>query len=350
MAKGPAKKGPKKAQMETKTQLLAIQGAYAALTKMHGLKMYPPLKAAIDKGVDTMKPMEKVVVQDDTIGPMGVKCILDMLAGYAGVRNVCFWRSRIGDEGLGYVCDILRASATSDKWSLASKVRLLEVTNDDCDGTPGGGGFSIPAVERLGRTLALSGVMVKVLVLDHNRLGDAGVRALATGLEYCRALEHLSLAFNGVGPAGAAAVAELLVPSEDADLQARKPQLVGLSMQGNELGGEGVLALAKGIEVTKSLKILNLANVHLTNEHPVALKALTDALMANDSLLEKVDINFNPIGSEAAANFLPAVAKQVNLKVFRVTHRVERDVAESYRLLLFQRNTKKKGKGKKKKK
>mmetsp|Transcript_20846 Transcript_20846/g.66023 ORF Transcript_20846/g.66023 Transcript_20846/m.66023 type:complete len:330 (-) Transcript_20846:9-998(-) len=329
MAKGPAKKGPKKAQMETKTQLLAIQGAYAALTKMHGLKMYPPLKAAIDKGVDTMKPMEKVVVQDDTIGPMGVKCILDMLAGYAGVRNVCFWRSRIGDEGLGYVCDILRASATSDKWSLASKVRLLEVTNDDCDGTPGGGGFSIPAVERLGRTLALSGVMVKVLVLDHNRLGDAGVRALATGLEYCRALEHLSLAFNGVGPAGAAAVAELLVPSEDADLQ----------------------------EVTKSLKILNLANVHLTNEHPVALKALTDALMANDSLLEKVDINFNPIGSEAAANFLPAVAKQVNLKVFRVnlkvfrvTHRVERDVAESYRLLLFQRNTKKKGKGKKKKK
>eukprot|EP00959_Pyramimonas_sp_CCMP1952_P143352 3001219-Pyramimonas_sp.AAC.2 len=59
------------------------------------------------------------------------------------------------------------------------------------------------ALERLGSTLGMQGVSLRVLVLDHNGIGDVGTIALCRGLINCSSLTHLSLAYNSIGPRGA---------------------------------------------------------------------------------------------------------------------------------------------------
>jgi hypothetical protein len=76
--------------------------------------------------------------------------------------------------------------------------------------------MSISALKRLGDTLGCRGIVLRTLVLDHNGLGDGGAIALCSGLRTCPSLQQLSLAYNGIGPEGAAAVAPLLhMPAQE---------------------------------------------------------------------------------------------------------------------------------------
>ena len=70
----------------------------------------------------------------------------------------------------------------------------------------------------------------------------------------------------------------------DEELEKRRPKLVSLNLQGNQLAPLGIHALGQALETTASLKSLNLASVGLSSDHGSALEALKKGIMANSSL------------------------------------------------------------------
>ena len=59
------------------------------------------IKAELDKPKNVKKKfINKVVVRDDTLTLPGVTTMIDLCVGYPHIKNVHFYRCRIGDEGV----------------------------------------------------------------------------------------------------------------------------------------------------------------------------------------------------------------------------------------------------------
>jgi hypothetical protein len=86
--------------------------------------------------------------------------------------------------------------------------------------------------------LAIDGIHLRVLVLDHNGIGDGGALALCQGLIHSASLSTLSLAYNEIGHRGGAGVAKLLWPQAACKIKL-------LNMQGNILGDKGLINFAR---------------------------------------------------------------------------------------------------------
>lgn len=123
------------------------------------------------------------------------------------------------------------------------------------------------------------------LYVDCNRLGDAGVQALAVGLMENTSLTRLSLASNRIGPAGMAALADAL---------RSHPSLAFLNLgwtratdavheAGNQLGDEGAAVVAELLRANAVLSALDLSHNGISQD---GLDLLTDALESNATLVD----------------------------------------------------------------
>ena len=122
------------------------------------------------------------------------------------------------------------------------------------------------------------------LYVDCNRLGDAGVVALAKGLAASRRLRRLSVASNRIGPVGARALADAL---------RAHPSLTFLNVgwtrataavheRGNHMGDEGAAALGEMLERHPALRVLDVSHNDITQR---GLDHFRQALQSNTTLV-----------------------------------------------------------------
>ena len=70
------------------------------------------------------------------MGWQQLAAILDGLAGYPGVKNLCLWSCNIGDEGLVKLAQFIKSSG-ADKWWRGSKLKHVEICRDGSKLSPG---------------------------------------------------------------------------------------------------------------------------------------------------------------------------------------------------------------------
>jgi len=140
---------------------------------------------------------------------------------------------------------------------------------------------------------------LKILWLQHNSLGDAGMQALCEGLG-CGAAPslRLSLFHNQFGPVGAEALAAALRGGAI-------PKLVALSLQGNPIGNQGVAALCAPLRKRPALKVLHLVNCEIGDEGVATLVA---GLGKDDfKALENLHLGYNKITDAGMVKLVAAI-------------------------------------------
>ncbi len=160
-------------------------------------------------------------------------------------------------------------------------------------------------------------VSLQTLVLDRNKIDDAGVVAMTSGLSFHLSLSDLSLSENAISARGAAALAEALSCDEQriqrlnishnvigkkgafeiAAMLAGNKSLLRLDVSHNTLSGsqmdsvlvlskeqDGIAALGESLKKNRSLLWLNLSGNSLSVSATVGMKAMAGALAVNTTL------------------------------------------------------------------
>lgn len=182
------------------------------------------------------------------------------------------------------------------------------------------------------------------LNLDYNlEIGDAGVNVLIDGLFSNTTLKQLHLDYCNVGPNGCIKLAQLIsLPTCAIEV---------LSLNGNNVGGEGLHHLSLGLARSQRLVTLNLSDNGIRNNIE-ALAAFRDALVRSKALAH-VDFTFNLIEPDGANVLLPALAPEnVKLQSFLVDASLPGEIFQQLNRARKAEGKKKgkKGGGKKKKK
>lgn len=224
--------------------------------------------------------------------------------------------------------------------------------------------FSPAALQQLSLALRVTVLELQRLVLDHTSLGDQGTAILAVGLGACSTLKVLNLRYCGIGPAGAQALAEALVPackqriassssaptaagsagsrismsslnpqlasaaeaagappaasnlkssstaapsgsSSGASSGSREPQLSELRLDGKPLGVVGLHSVSKAVRLLSSVKVITLADVSVNCQTPQAaleVQVLAHSLLAGPNELCTLDFTDNHISKLPVPN------------------------------------------------
>jgi Ran GTPase-activating protein (RanGAP) involved in mRNA processing and transport len=131
---------------------------------------------------------------------------------------------------------------------------------------------------------------------------DLPLAQLETVLSNLVAIESLLLGGNSLGPKGAAMVANTVVPT--------KSTLQHLDLRFNEIGDEGVTALANTLAKNTSIKFLYLEGNQITQ---VGCSALAKALLEN-STVEELYLGANDIGPDGAASLAEVISTNTTLR------------------------------------
>lgn len=235
-----------------------------------GLSMPRKLEEKFMEIRDEKNPgtLSDLVVWDE-IGPLGVRAISDALKDtqYNQLRNIRFWKASTEDDGVRSLCMYLQQQPT------VSALEFIEC------------GLSPLACEFLGKILSPAvPSAISILKLDHNALGNQGIKNLALGLCTNPNLKFLSLGFCGIdGKEGGRAVLEIII--------FQYSTLEELDLQGNLLRGDGVLQVLHGMQINKSVTKLNLSDNQFGEEKSV-VDALLDMMRMNETL-NTLDLRYN---------------------------------------------------------
>jgi Ran GTPase-activating protein (RanGAP) involved in mRNA processing and transport len=143
----------------------------------------------------------------------------------------------------------------------------------------------------------------KVDLDNWEALGDAGAQAVALVLadrKASRRLKELSMVHTGLGPPGAHWLALSLVDE--------KSKLKRLWLGDNEILCQGARAIARVLEKSNSLRILDLAMCGIGNN---GARALMRALQSNTSL-ESLHLSVNNIGGDIPLDVAIAIAQALD--------------------------------------
>eukprot|EP01028_Stygiella_incarcerata_P002072 TRINITY_DN1386_c0_g2_i1.p1 TRINITY_DN1386_c0_g2~~TRINITY_DN1386_c0_g2_i1.p1 ORF type:complete len:344 (-),score=117.02 TRINITY_DN1386_c0_g2_i1:176-1207(-) len=267
------------------------------------LKKYK--KACADVGADTIDDFLKIIKEskDAEDGPIlfskvvlsrpiltaQLTPMLEVLSAYEPLRQLLFWRSHVGDDGVHVLSEFMKQD---------QRVQLLDlmdngITDLGClfiESFLGGG-------SRVNSTL-------KSIVLDFNVIGNEGVfhlvRALRTGEAV---VESLSLRFCGIGAVGGAELGGLLSVYD---------KLLDIDLQGNEMLPEGVIDLVNPIPKSK-LKVIGLRETSFAHNDE-AISKLCDAMLESETL-EKVDLQYNSMSHESAERIASVAEKKKNVSI-----------------------------------
>ncbi len=160
------------------------------------------------------------------IEPKGVSALAEAIVQHP-VRALWLKRNPVGSEGARALADMLRRQPALEVLDLTNTQlgdegvgiladALIEQASAEQGASGpkglqvlllGGNGVGPAGAERLAEVLAVH-PHLRELGLAVSRLGDAGARALAGGIADNRGLQALDLASNGIGPDGLAALLE----------------------------------------------------------------------------------------------------------------------------------------------
>ncbi|MGA4960638.1 gala protein [Streptomyces pseudogriseolus] len=214
------------------------------------------------------------------IGPDGVTALADALAADDTVRALWLKRNPVGDDGVTALAAMLRrntALRTLDLVNTGITAASLRVLLDALTGRPypverlflGGNGLTADTADLLAALIREAGV--RELYLPANHLGDEGAAVLAAAAAGSRHPVRLGLGGNGIGPAGARALAGALGGIEALDL-GRPMSERSLGAPPNATGDDGAHALASALPGSP-LRRLELRHTGLTGRGAKSLLA-----------------------------------------------------------------------------
>lgn len=178
--------------------------------------------------------IEKIHIWEE-LGWQGIKALMDALIqiDYKHPFSLRLWKTYCEDEGVRHVCHWL---------ALNKSVRFLELLENR---------ITWLGCEFIGKILhPKANSPIHTLKLDHNDIGDRGVKALATGLSMNPTLQCLSLTYCNITHEGAWPLFEILIYT--------KSQLKELNLAGNALKNEGLPIIMRGLQVNKELVYISL--------------------------------------------------------------------------------------------
>eukprot|EP00619_Florenciella_sp_RCC1007_P006609 CAMPEP_0205916528 /NCGR_PEP_ID=MMETSP1325-20131115/8563_1 /ASSEMBLY_ACC=CAM_ASM_000708 /TAXON_ID=236786 /ORGANISM="Florenciella sp., Strain RCC1007" /LENGTH=341 /DNA_ID=CAMNT_0053283819 /DNA_START=113 /DNA_END=1135 /DNA_ORIENTATION=+ len=253
-------------------------------------------------GQFVIHPNEPMDPTEPRLGPGGARALALSILGsllpqtkedfpflttyFKPVKSLRIWWSNIGDEGCKPLADLLRLGGAQ------IQINYLELWDNNIG--PAG-------ALALGRSLMVgSNRSLLTLKLDYNRdLGTEGVAALCRGLRTNSTLKQLHLPYCNIDSGAGAPLSEMLTYT--------RLGLTMLNLKGNQLRGEGLLDLCKGIEKNRSLVDLDLSDNDIGEEDVEALSAFAGALMMPTTVLANISLLYNRIGVDGANALLPAL-------------------------------------------
>ncbi|MEU0652212.1 gala protein [Streptomyces albogriseolus] len=227
------------------------------------------------------------------IGPDGVTALADALSADDTVRALWLKRNPVTDDGVTALAAMLRrntALRTLDLVNTGVTAASLRVLLDALTSRPhpverlflGGNGLTADSAGLLAALVRDAGV--RELYLPANHLGDQGAAVLAAAAAGSRHPVRLGLGGNGIGPAGARALADALGGIEALDL-GRPMSERSLGAPANATGDDGAHALARALPGSP-LRRLELRHTGLTGRGAKSLLAA----VPEDSPLEYVGL------------------------------------------------------------
>ncbi|RMI93856.1 gala protein [Streptomyces sp. ZS0098] len=227
------------------------------------------------------------------IGPGGVAALAEALSDDDTVRALWLKRNPVGDDGVTALAAMLRRNTALRTLDLvntgvttASLRLLLDALTHRQQPVErlflGGNGLTADSAGLLAALVRDAGV--RELYLPANHLGDQGAAVLAAAAADSRHPVRLGLGGNGIGPAGARALADALGGIETLDL-GRPMSERSLGAPANVTGDDGAHALASALPGS-SLRRLELRHTGLTGRGAKSLLAA----VPDDSPLEYVGL------------------------------------------------------------
>jgi len=261
------------------------------------------LATALASVLPSLRSLQCLFLNNTSIGPRGTKTLLSTIAKHqremnlrelhlAGCRVGFFGAKAVQAIGLPPSLEVLNlgnnAITNDGVWQLSSvvasleKLRVLNLSSNQLgdDSASELARTCLPALSRSLITLDLSG---------NKDIGDNGAEVLAESLRRSSdtvALCKLILTYNSIGNVGASALGALLG-------ECSVVGLVELDLNGNKVGDEGAVALAKGIETNTLLTHLNLKANNIGDE---GAAEFVDSLDHNTTLLS-LDLTHNSVSS-----------------------------------------------------
>ncbi|EPY33234.1 ribonuclease inhibitor-like protein [Strigomonas culicis] len=175
------------------------------------------------------------------------------------------------------------------------EVRFMELLSENCKGnffSLPENGFGVSSAEAIAYVLS-SNPVYSVLELSGNHLRDEGAAHIAKLIEVNKALAHVGLGSNDIGPVGGMALADALMRNNTVvsfDLGARS------GVNGNHIGTKGAEAIGKLLTCNEVLCKLNLSSNGLGAS---GFSCIASGL-AHNHTLTYMDVSSNNLGLEGA--------------------------------------------------
>lgn len=158
------------------------------------------------------------------------------------------WKAEIQDEGVRNICNLLLVN---------QDVRTLELL--DCDLTS----LSCQFVAKVLSKPVPDGMSgLRFLRLDHNDMGDAGMTALAKGLNMNNFLELLSITYCRLTEQSADAFFEIFIYKDS--------KLKELNLMGNAIKATGLCRMFQALTINKALEKLDVADNQIVENQELA--------------------------------------------------------------------------------
>ena len=306
---------------------------YALACKMYGCEPSDCVK----RGVETEdgNPTNYVFV-DEEVGPAGVRALSSAMLGqhetmkggkFTNFSSLHFARCNGQADGAVALAELLRVGGDSIP---TTNLRLC-----DC-------GIDVRGCQALGTALGYGGnITLKRLFLQYDEsVGDRGAAALCRGLRMNGVLEVLRIEYCNIGAVGARAVSKVL--------EYGGTMVKELSLEGNPIGGAGLVYISKAIAKNHVLGELNLKDCGIGAEDLEALEELKNALSVNQTL-ETLHLVGNFIGDEGT-DILASMEEEAKASLKTLWLEYEGVSASAFAAASISKGGKKGKKGKKKKK
>lgn len=259
--------------------------------------------------------------------PQSVSTMFDCLqkTKVNSIRSLRLWKINAGDEGINALSNYLLENPDLEIIDLLDN----NITKNGC--------------LNFGVTLYKQPSLFKLrkLMIDHNNIGNEGLRKLAHGLRKSPFIEELSLSYCNLEENASNFLQQILMFINS--------KLHTLNLQGNGLKNRGFNQLLRALEFNEKLKNLNLSDNQIGEDEKLIVQFIK-TLKANNCI-KNIDLTYNGIYQETAVKIME-VQKEKKQTNIDLTDRFDSDFILTYNafMLKVKKNKgKKKRKGKKKK-
>eukprot|EP00808_Paulinella_micropora_P023617 g11890.t1 len=265
--------------------------------------------SAVAKGLQVNEALQVLSLMGNNIGPEGAKAIADMLKENKTVIELRMGTNKIGPAGAEAIANMLKVNQSIERIYIQ--------------------GDWIPVASfRDGKTTDMD--------LSGKSYGDLDAIVIASLLTVNNTLVKFDIRGNKIGPAGAAAIANMLKENKEC-------KLAKIDISWNEIGAEGALHIAKALEVNQSIERIYIqgdwipvasfrdgktTDMDLSGKSYGDLDAIVIASLLTENKeckLEVLDISSNSIGAEGARHIAKALE---NKKALRIVETNRSRVAE----------------------